>query len=394
MRARAQLIQIEPRGFAPNTPVLSCPEVDTILHGSLTRPFNDPSTYAAEEQDYPACHSRLVSSGINPASYTYDDTADDVVDLMAVLGLRQADLLAVDQLSHIVYGVLAKIPQAIRTITLDNPEPPGSGALADPVADLAGAFERYASLCNADKHCASQFPNLGGLYAEEERRYGSVPVVAQTGQTVQMTSNVPVLLDGGRAAQVLYFALDVSDVDNDFLPLIAAGIAQPPLGLTATLSYNYIFGVSPEPDWGALATWDCSYDLQTRLASGSAVSDTELPAFDGVAVNQSLLDKICSSWKVPTLRSSYFDGVSSLVPTLIVRGSLSPSGNNDWPAQVQKSLQSATIGIFPTIAEGAVANAPPCLNTLRRQFLAMPTSHLNMAACTAQSPPINFVDTP
>jgi hypothetical protein len=206
-----------------------------------------------------------------------------------------------------------------------------------------------------------------------------------------MTSNVPVLLDGGRAAQVLYFVLDV---DNDFLPIIVAGIAQPPLGLTATLSYNYIFGVSPEPDWGALATWNCSYDLQTRMASGSAVSDTELPAFDGVAVNQSLLDEICSSWKVPTLPSSYFDGVSSLVPTLIVRGSLSASGINDWPAQVQQSLQSATIGIFPTIAEGAVANAPPCLNTLRRQFLAKPTSRLNMVACTAQSPPINFVDTP
>ena len=49
----------------------------------------------------------------------------------------------------------------------------------------------------------------------------------------------------------------------------------------------------------------------------------------------------------------YFDGVASLVPTLIVRGSLSPLGEDSWPNEVKQSLQSATIGDFPAAQSGA-----------------------------------------
>ena len=384
-RSHSEIINVETRGLSPDTPTLNCPEVAAAKKASLAQPTFDPTTDSAEVAAYAACYSRLVRSGIEPADYNYDSMAEDVVDLLAVLHIRQADIVADDYFSHIAYGVLEKVPGSVRTLTLDNPEPPGQGQFTDPVAALASSFQRYISLCDANTQCASDFPDLSTTYEADQGRFAQSPVLAQT---VQETHNLPVLLDGGRMAQALDEALS-TPAD---LPSVAAGIADGPPGLIADLVDSYR-GTDASTPWGFGASIVCSYDTQT-FSDSSELSAQQLPAFDGVENDTSYYKKLCAVWKVASLPDVYFDGVASLVPTLIVSGSLSPLADESWPNDTKQDLQSATLGQFATLTDDVLGTAPPCLSALRRQFLARPRSHLNMAACTAQSPPIHFVDTP
>ena len=392
VRARSELIQIVPRGVAPDTPVLSCPGVNKLASQALALPEGTPTMNASFLAAFSSCRSDLMKAGIDPADYNYDTMADDVVDLMAVMRIPQVDIVTSDNLSHVAYGVLAKVSGSVRTLTLDNPEPAGLSNVTDPVADLASSFQHYADLCAADAHCNAQFSDLGATYEALQHQFSINPVLAET---TELTPNASVLLDGDAIGQAIQQAL----FDSSYYPVIASGVAQAPHNLLASLvaeDNNFYDGngtLETDPPWGLDESLNCSYMVQTYSGSAS-LSAQQLPAFAGVAVQQTLQQNQCKVWKVPTLPNSYFAGVGSLVPTLIVRGSITPNGNNSWPDLVKQSLQSATIGQFATLGESVLQTAPPCLASLRKTFLAHPSAHLDMAACTAQSPPISFEDTP
>jgi class 3 adenylate cyclase/pimeloyl-ACP methyl ester carboxylesterase len=384
-RASSEFIEVTPRGQDPDTPALTCPAVNDVEHRALTQPSDDPASDSAVEAAFSSCYARLVKSGIDPGSYTYDSMADDVVDLMAVLHIGKADIVTDDNLSHVAFGVLEKAPGSVRTLTLDDPEPPGDSANTDPVSYLASSFQRYASLCDVDTNCASEFPNLAQTYQTQLVRFEHSPVVAQT---EGLSPNVNVLVDGDRLAEALQEAL-ASSID---FQILAAGVAQAPTGLIARLADYDAGTVQVDPAWGLDLSMLCSYDKRT-VSVTAALSAKQLPAFVGVLGDPSI-SQLCSSWKVPVVPDFYFQGIASLVPTLIVQGTLTPFGDVSWPDDVKQSLQAATVGQFATLSESVLEFAPPCLAELRRQFLANPAGHLDMASCTAQSPPIHFVDTP
>jgi pimeloyl-ACP methyl ester carboxylesterase len=409
-RSRSEYILVQPRGNAPDTPVLSCPEVEDATRASLVKPTGDVAATDAITAAYAACYQRSIKAGVNPSDYNYDTMADDLVDLMAVLRIGQVNIVTGDNYSHIAFGLLEKAPGAVRTLTLDNPEPAGASSYTDPVADLAASIQHYVSLCEADAQCSSAFPDLTSTFEAQVRSFTASPVLAQTdneafgsdsntpgGFTAAPRLTVSVLIDGDRLAQASQEAIGA--YTSSFFPILAAGIYNPPPNLVADLVDNYA-GTSMYPTngvftpypFGTIASLNCSYDIHV-LGRGATISAEQLPAFAGVAVGQTL-NQICAVWKVASVPDFYFTGVASAVPTLIVRGSLSPYGNDSFPNQVKQSLSSAKVGLFSTIGEDVLGEAPPCLDKLRREFLANPAAHLTMAACTAQSPPISFVDTP
>jgi hypothetical protein len=94
---------------------------------------------------------------------------------------------------------------------------------------------------------------------------------------------------------------------------------------------------------------------------------------------------------VPDLSAGFSQPVVSNVPALFFRGNLSPDGNPDWIPMIARGLSDVQSVVFPTLGNDLLADGPPCLSALRRQFLADPTKTLDTAACAKQSPPIEFV---
>jgi len=332
------------------------------------------------------CHARLVGAGIDPAQFNAQTAAQDVVDLMVAMNIRRANFVAFEGIDAEVFSILRSYPAAVRSLTLDNPPPPGTTILSDPVADLSGAFGRYVALCNADPICTRAYPNLGLLWQGAFTNIQTQPqVVPLPNPDNPNGPKIPLLLDGFRGTDGLGQALG----DPNTYSLIPAAIAQTtgqPEAAAEALQADFS---SPTDPWGAAASFQCAYDVNTLDRQAQALEARTLPQF----VRAQLLSWAtwCDAWKVPNVAPALSQPIVSDVPVLMFRGDLAPAGNPSWLPDLERGLSNAQSVVFPTLGRDLLANGPPCLSALRRAFLADPTAKLDTAACAQQSPRIRFV---
>jgi hypothetical protein len=89
-----------------------------------------------------------------------------------------------------------------------------------------------------------------------------------------------------------------------------------------------------------------------------------------------------------------FSPLASDVPTLIVEGGLDLYSSPDDVATIRSGLPNSSAILFKSLGGNLLDDGvPPCLNDIRRAFLANPAAPLATAtaACSAQSPPVGFV---
>ncbi|HTK15497.1 MAG TPA: adenylate/guanylate cyclase domain-containing protein, partial [Acidimicrobiia bacterium] len=148
-RDHSELIHIGERGFE-GTPILTCPGFVAARMNALTKRSDDPNEIARGTAALRRCHADLVARGIDPAQYNFVAAAQDVLDLMWVLKIQHANFVAFQLAGTEAFEVLRRAPGAVRSLTLEDPPPPGQSLLSDPVGDLSGAFGRFVALCEGD----------------------------------------------------------------------------------------------------------------------------------------------------------------------------------------------------------------------------------------------------
>jgi hypothetical protein len=310
---------------------------------------------------------------------------------MVARHIHRANFIAFEEADAEVFEVLRQAPAAVRSITLDNPPPPGTTRLSDPVGDLAGAFTRFTDVCDADPVCRPAYPNLRPTDQSLGAKLAAHPALVTTANP--NGPNLPpvhILLDGPRAADALAFALSQPSA----YPLIPAAID--PTNQTAALATIASAAAQndmPAPNafafWGASASYTCAYDINTQNVPGETLEAHTLPQFTQAETAQ--WARWCKAWPVPDVSGVLSQPVVSNVPALFFRGDLAPDGNPTWIPTIARGLSNVQTVVFPTLGSDLLANGPPCLSTLRRQFLATPDATLDTAACGKQSPKIQFV---
>jgi class 3 adenylate cyclase/pimeloyl-ACP methyl ester carboxylesterase len=389
LREHADEIVLSQRGVAPSEPALTCPEYAGVAPDAFERAVRDPQTVSEGTQALSDCRARLEGSGVDIGAYDLVAMGQDMVDLLRVLHLQRVHLVSGFVLSIAAIEVAHTAPDAVATMTLQDPVLPGDGPATDPTAYLAAAFDRYAELCERDPSCAT-LGNLRTAYARYAEEVHSDPFVATGDDGNGHVRNV--LIDRDRLAHALAGAL----LDRSSYPLLAVGLTQAGSdvlrGLTAGRAIEYHAEMlDPEFPWGAFLSLRCSYEPHT-IAPGHALSSQSLPAFAGV--DDGLLEWQCRAWNVPKLPASAFDDERSVdVPTLIVQGGLAPTVSAEWPAQLREDTFTRAIVItFATLSANPLSDgAPPCLSQLRQRFITNPTAPLNTSACASRTPIIDFV---
>jgi class 3 adenylate cyclase len=386
-RDHATLIQIGGRGFTRSEPTLTCPEMVAVTRPALALPSNDAGVARREEQALAHCHARLERSGVDLSQFNWIAGTQDELDLMTALHLSKADFTGSGSTSSVVWGIVRQAPGAVRSLTLDNPEPPGQTDLTNPIATLSGAFDRYAAQCQADATCAKSYPNLASAYRRVYEKYAAHPVLVSAPDPNDSSARpIPVLLDGPRVAQALNAALG----DPSSYGLIPAAITQPsaaPLIASQVLNDDY-YPWHDDAPWGALASYFCAYDVHTFDPAAIALSARTSPQFDAGYTNR--WSAWCQAWPVPDVGNEVSADVASPIPALLFRGDLSPEGSADWIGAVQSRLSNSQSAVFPTLGNGLIAQGPPCLSVMRRAFLANPSADLHTTACAGRSPKISF----
>jgi pimeloyl-ACP methyl ester carboxylesterase len=391
-RDHSDLILFGTRTSEADDPAMACPEYDRDAVAFLTGSIRDPELHRRVPIDLWQCYSRLTNSGVNPARYTLRDGGDDVVDLVRALNLRQINLAAGDIDVPSAFEVVRRAPQVVRTLTLDNPIPPGTAGPLDLVGQLSRAFDQYVAICRADPTCARTYPDPARTMADALRGADQHPITADI---VQDSRHIQVRVDRDHATRALAAAL-ADPTEVGFINAAAAAPRTQSLAnLTATAeSGTDYFWFTPHFPWAVFLSKRCGYTLQNQLP-GRSLSIASRPEFSGF--DDDLLQTGCAGWPVPNEPSAVFAPLISAVPTLIVQGQLTWWATPQNTAKMQASLPNSSLLMFPTLGAGRQGlglirdGVPPCLNHLRTTFLAHPAQSLDTAACARQSPPIAFV---
>jgi class 3 adenylate cyclase/pimeloyl-ACP methyl ester carboxylesterase len=384
-RDHSELISITTRfwDYYSTDVALACPEFEPIASQRLTRPPKDRTLVGAGQHALRACHDRLTRTGVALSRYTAEDAGNDVVDLIRALHVPRVNLVAANEKTPVALAVARDHPELVRTLTLLNPYPIVEG-LADPTAQLAGAFDRYVALCNADPRCVHAYPNLARMARQDWAEFNAHPQLINA-VDLNTGRRHAILLNGDRLDNAL-----AATIGTENGPRIAAGIANPPIGLTADLAltesvifYEHNFA------WASFLGNACSHDLFT-LSPGTPVSSRIRPELAGL--DDGFIQWACAAWSVPKAPNSTFQNVASPTPTLLIVTPLFPLSSPDVAATLAAALPDASLLTLPTLGFDALQGSNlPCLNQLRRNLLADPKQHLDTTACAKQSPPIDFI---
>jgi hypothetical protein len=384
-REHAALIHVARRGYEGSDPRLNCPDFAATRTPADAARSDDAAEIAKGTEAFRHCWQQLRSQGIEPSQYNDATAARDVLDLMSALKIERADFTAFGETDAEVLEVLRRAPGAVRSMTLENPPPPGSTHLTAPVTDLAGAFGRFARLCSQDVDCRRVTPDLQGAWRTAyETLQRTPPTLTVANPLGADHPPVPVLVDGPRGADALASAL----TDATSYAILPAAIAAPTsTNVVGSAALSGGDGLAPDAPWGAQASYFCAYPVHTQDSDAVDLTERSLPQY--VRGHDRNWKVWCKAWPVDDVSSRLSEPVVSSVPALLFRGDLAPEGNPTWIPALARSLAHAQTAVFATLGSDLLATGPPCLSDLRRAFLANPLRHLPTAACARQSPPID-----
>jgi DNA-binding SARP family transcriptional activator/pimeloyl-ACP methyl ester carboxylesterase len=391
-RDHSDLILFGTRTSEAADPAMECPEYDRDSAAFLAGSLRDRALQRRVPGDLRRCYTRLTTAGVDFSHYTLLDGGDDVVDLIRALHLPHVNLAAADIDVPSAFEVVRSAPQVVRTLTLDNPIPPGTAGPLDLVAQLARAFDQYEALCRADAACARAYPDPERTVTDALRGADQHPI------TVDITEygrRDKVRVDRDHATRAIAAAL----ADPTEVGYINAAAAAPPTQSVANLTAeteasNDYFWFTPHFPMSIFLSKRCGYTAQNEIP-GRSLSIASRPEFSGF--DDDLLQLACAGWPVPKGPDALFAPVQSAVPTFIIQGDLTWWSTPQNTAKMQAGLPNSSLLLFPTLGAGRQGlslirdGVPPCLNGLRKTFLAHPSQRLDTADCTRQSPPIAFV---
>ena len=104
--------------------------------------------------------------------------------------------------------------------------------------------------------------------------------------------------------------------------------------------------------------------------------------------------EICEFWPADEVGDDYREPLQTDIPILAVHTALSPSSDPLAVSNWARTATNFTQVVFDSADAWVFDWGPACLGDLRRQFLQDPQTPLpanEIAACEAQSPPIQFL---
>lgn len=395
LRDHTPMIRVSRRGFAPSLPVLQCPDYSAIAAAELRRPVNALLTRRLGTKALFACRSTLEKQGIDPDAYSYAADANDLVDLVHALRLHTVHIAAAGTDAVVALAAARALPGVVRSLTLENPVPPGHSWYGDPTRYLADAFARFEALCAKDAACTA----YGDLRVAYDQRYDAYRAAPTLARGVDRHGTIAtVRIDGDRLGVALGAALDApSGYGNIPLMLTAQGAPERHRRIANLVMAAEEASLTPGYAWGAALSRLCSYDA-FAIDAAHAQSVESQPSFSGVDAEQvGTLQWRCEAWRSPRADDAVWsDKPLPTVPALVIDGGLDRGRELDWTAGfVDRTLPRAQVLTFASLGPGAAASThPACLGAIRQRFLAAPSHVSNTKACSAQTPPIEFTPPP
>lgn len=388
IQATRDVVILDQRGTGRSLPSLACPEVPP-RHLAFAEALTPAEEAERELHGTRACAARLVASGVDLSAYDSAAAAQDVADLMSVLGYPQANLYGLSYGSRVALTALRDLGgERIRSVILDGAVPPQVHLVTgESAAGLQATLQRVFADCAATPSCAAAYPTLEtDTFALIDRLNAEPLTLAPTGPDGQPFT---VVLTGDRLVQLLSLGLqsnalipfvpllidDVINGDTVLLTIAVAALAEPD-------------GVSVGLAHAVLCNEETPFNTPEVIAAVAAGVDPRLVA----ALAADPRGTSCP-WDGATAEPIENEAVISDVPALILSGGYDPSTPPAWGELAAAGLSHGThveLRGFGHIALGqlpSTAAAPSCAMQLIAAFLADPTQPVDRTCVDALPAP-------
>ncbi|MDW3217246.1 MAG: alpha/beta hydrolase [Acidimicrobiales bacterium] len=363
---------IDQRGVGFAGPDFDCPEIVDALPRILSSSYDAAAVLS--EEAYDDCARRLDQDLV--LQHTESEThAGDVVDTMTALGYDRWVVYGVSYGSTIGLELLRDEPEGMAGVILDGVYPPQLDTDAAIVASATRALDVLDEACAAETVCR-QYLADGSVRSTLERVMVELDerpmTVSLGGNRVGLAQDVELVLDGGRAAELI-FPLMYQEAWLRYIPAIVGGLDDRDessarwLGETGVRVFLSSALANDEGTYFAVQCHD-----RLPFTDGPGQVDDPFAA----AVAAAPLADMCREWERDEAPPLAHAPVVSDISTLLLSGTFDPITPPDHAAMAAETLTNATTVVQDGRGHGIWAG-DSCIAQIVQQFVADPARTLD-----------------
>jgi pimeloyl-ACP methyl ester carboxylesterase len=382
IRRRRDVIIVSERGAGGSLPNLDCFEP---RNSEPARAKRRAITEPQERDILLRCRAEFDKRKIDLAQYGTPALADDVADLVKLLGLGKVNLYGISYGTRWALEVMRRHPNIVRSVVLDGVYPPQVNGEQNEPEIVRAAFEQLYAECAGDKLCRERNPDLANnvkaLIEQADRKPIELTLQLDDSQQRAKLDGAKLLLvllhmmREGEAALVPEAVTALKRGDKRLIKQFAEDLENDDGGLLEQNAQQ--FG-------GLFNTIECR---ETWAAVDQAARDKSIQAGGvyGLSATLSKLPAYCPVWRVPTAPASEREAVTAAIPTLLLSGGYDWLTPPDWGRAAARKLPDSRHVIFRSAGHG-VSSQDACAARLRDEFIDDPNTRWPLP-CRADTPP-------
>ena len=361
-------ILFEQRGTQYANPSLDCPEWSKAIYQSNLPGTDQTKTDSIFQKAAKECGERLRMKGIDLNSYTTNQIAADINDLMNVLEIEAYNLLTMSYSTKIGQVLIRDYPDKIRSVVMDSPLPLEVNYDEESVNNLLESLDKLFIDCESDTDCNNAFPNIKNrFYAYlEEKTKRPLQVKIENPEDGNLET---FYLKGEDLIQVV--STSTEGVPN--IPLEINKLLNNDLS-SVKQQLQYIF---QKPGGGIgmgmrLSVW-CAEENPFNSQETIATETTKYPAIKGLS--PAVFDnEVCQIWSVKRVSGIENQAVKSNIPVLLISGEYDEFTPVKWAEAMSNNLTNSYHLIFKGWKHGPTTNwSNPCAMQAANDFFNNPT---------------------
>jgi len=321
MRERRDVILVDQRGTGRSRPSLHCPALDPLRfwYGGVTA------------EDATACLAPVRSAGFRLESFDTGESAADLRDLRAALGVERWNVVATSYGGILAQALLRVDGEAVRSLVLNSPAVPDATWLdLDRLTAIRETYGRLFADCVAQPACTRAFPDLAG----------SIERIAAGLERKPLEARLRAPNSGGASGQetVWRFTWPMVASTLSFRLGSAGGMAALPAqldqldrmvterqpvddrALVALLMPDLFWSVSDTLAYGLNLTIGCRENRPRIDAPAARRAAQALRPYVTAEAVETDYDAACPALALAPVDSGFYRAVPSDVPTLILTG--------------------------------------------------------------------------
>lgn len=384
IRRRRDVVILSQRGARGTTPNLDCFDPRT---SDPARARRRAVTVQQERDILERCRVNLDRRRIDLAMYSTPALADDVADLAGAMSRSRINLYGVSYGTRWALEVMRRHPRLVRAAVLDGAYPPQVNGEQNEPEIVRRAFEQLYADCTADPLCRQRHPNL--------RRAVEGAIEAAEREPVALTLRLEdgrhsLELDGSRFLMVLLQMM--REGEAALIPEAVAAARRGEVRLLQTFADDLesndggLLEENAQQFDGLYNSIECR-ETWARVDQAARRRAIEGSGVYGFNARTSKSPAVCPLWRVPAAPTSERQPVKSAVPTLLLSGTFDWLTPPAWGREAARRLSSSRHVVFRALGHGVVVQ-DRCAARLRDTFIEEPKVGRALP-CRADTPP-NF----